>query len=395
MKPWGLATVAAAFFQCATGAAVEVPGQQSACEHLAGARAAAHVPGLTAAVARADSSIIEFAMGHSAGDASAIAPGAKFLSGSIGKTYVAVVAIDLHSRGVLDLDAPVAGLLGSEAWFRALPNSCCITLRHLLNHSSGLPQHVEMPAFQKAISQRIRSCADCVFTALEAIKFVGGTKPLFAPGQGFAYSETNYLVAGLALEKASGSSYYELLKERILGRLSLTETLPSDRNVIPGLVSGELKPHTNYFGLESASTMRDGKLLYNPGLEWTGGGLAASSADLVRWARALYTGKALPEPYLHELFTSVIAENRHGRYGLGVGIQGRGAQVVYGHTGSIPGYRASMHYFPARNIAVAVQFNADPDRDEQLLADLEKAALEASERIRLVAPASFTGIRCP
>jgi hypothetical protein len=91
------------------------------------------------------------------------------------------------------------------------------------------------------------------------------------------------------------------------------------------------------------------------------------------------------------LFTAVAAPDEGGRYGLGVAIVDRGTQVSYGHTGSIPGYRAALRYFPARGITVAVQFNADEDG---LLLSLGTAALEAAEQIQLAAPTAFTGIRC-
>lgn len=360
---WALLGVTALHGHFALAATAKRSDQHAACALIEHARIAAHLPGLTAAVERRDGSIVEFASGRSAGDHRRIEPNAKFLSGSIGKTFVAALAMELYSRKVLDLDAPLTGLLGSEPWFRALPNSCCVTLRELLTQSSGWLDHVEdIQAFRTAVSGRVQACANCGFPVLESIGFLVGTRPLFPPGRGYHYSDTNYLVAGLAIEKATGRGYYELLRELILSPLHLTEIVPSNQNVIPGLVSGRIAPHTNYFGLNAASTMRDGRLLYNPGLEWTGGGLAASSADLARWATALYSGRALPEPYLHELFASVATGQPFLRYGLGVYIRGRGADVEYGHRGSIPGYRSIMRYSPARHLAVVVQFNADDDK---------------------------------
>lgn len=377
------------------GALGEAAPIDPACATLTAALARSGVLGATAAVGRADGSIIEFAVGARADTGAPIDPQARFLSGSIGKTFVAALALDLHTRGVLDLDAPVEHILGHEAWFTSLPNASRVTMRELLTHSSGWPTHVATSDFQRAISERIAQCPSCAVTPLEAIHFVAGQPALFAPGAGFAYSETNYLVAGLAIEKASGRSYYELLQERILTPLGLRDTVPSNRNAIEGLVAGRITPRTNYFGLNSASTMKDGVLLYNPALEWTGGGLAASSADLVRWARALYTGHALALPYLHELFASVPAGSAHTRYGLGVGIEGMGAQVSYGHTGSIPGYRAVMRYFPSTNTAVAVQINDDIDEDESTSGTFVAAALDAA-RLRAEGGSlgAFETVRC-
>ncbi len=369
--------------------------EKRACAILDRAMVGRGLPGLTVAYARADGGVIEFALGDSAGDGAPIQPRAKFLSGSIGKTFVAALAIDLHERGVLDLDAPIKNLLGSEYWYRKLPNADTVTLRQLLNHSGGMPTHVEDPAFQKAIDDRIHGCPECLFTALEAIKFVEGKQPLFAAGQGWAYSETGYLIVGMVIEKATGARYYDLLRERILAPLGLHDTIPSDRNGLPGLVSGRILESENYFSLSPRVSERGGRLQYNPGLEWTGGGLAASSSDLARWARLLYGGRALPEPYLHDLFTSVSTNEPHVRYGLGVDIRGRGVDASYGHTGAIPGYSSGVRYFPATDVAVAVQTNSDSmDGTFDYLVPI---AVQAG-RLASVPPDSgswFTGVRCP
>jgi D-alanyl-D-alanine carboxypeptidase len=344
--------------------------RQRVCHRLDAIRAKFGLPGMTVAVSRGDGPVFEFALGHSAGDRKPIEPGAKFLSGSIGKTFVAATALDLYERGILDLDAPLKILLGSKPWFKDLPNSDSVTLRELLTHSSGWPSHVDLPEFQQAISARIKSCRTCVFTPLEAIEMLDGAKPLFAPGRGFAYSETNYLVAAMAIEAASGKSYYGLLGQRILEPLRLTDIVPSNHNVIPGLVSGRITPDKNYFGLHAAATMSNGSLIYNPAFEWGGGGLAASSGGLVRWARALYTGRALPEPYLQDLYASVSVGQPFIRYGLGVGIRGRGDGVSMGHSGSIPGYRSVMRYYPGPKIALAAQYNSDFDDDDAVFSQV-------------------------
>ena len=366
----------------------------AACGLLETVRHAEHLPGLTAAVAWPDGSIVEFGVGRSAGDGAPMPPSAKFLSGSIGKTFVAMVLVDLYERGIVDLDAPLKNLFGSESWFRRLPNWDRVTLRELLTHSSGWPTHVESARFRRMASEREQRCPTCSISPREAISYIEGAKPLFPPGQGYFYSETNYLVAGLAIEKLTGRSYYAELEKVLLEPLGLEETVPSNTNEIPGLIAGAMTPGENYFGLPDSSTLKGGKLVYNPALEWTGGGLAATSADLVRWGRLLYTGRALPEPYLQDLFASVPTGTPNVRYGLAVEIRGRGRNVSYGHSGSIPGYRSVMGYFPASGLTVAAQFNIDPPDDDQdhfsplVAAALRAAALEES------AGGGFTAIRC-
>lgn len=380
----------------AVDAASLTPSQSRVCHSLGEVRGKYELPGLTAAIGFHDGRTIEFALGHSAGDGTRIEPGAKFLSGSIGKTFVAAVAVDLYERKQIELDAPLKDLLGSEPWYSGLPNSGTVTLRQLLTHSSGWPTHVELPAFQRAISDRIKSCRTCEFTPLEAVKMLDGAKPLFPAGQGYAYSETNYLVAAFALEKATGKQYYTLLRNRVLERLGLRDTVPSDKNRIPGLVSGEITPGSNYFSLDARATVSNGSLIYNPAFEWGGGGLASSSSDLVRWARVLYTGRAFPEPYLQDLFASVPTGVLYSRYGLGVRILNRGNEVSFGHSGSIPGYRAFERYFPAPDLAVAAQYNSDFDNDDEVFASIQSVLLRQAtqEESLMSAGAGSPGVRC-
>ena len=142
--------------------------------------------------------------------------------------------------------------------------------------------------------------------------------------------------------------------------------------------------------------MQNDRLQYNPAFEWTGGGLAVSSADLVRWARQLYTGQAFSEPYLQDLFASAATGSPDARYGPGVGIRGHGMSVSYGHTGSIPGYRSGLRYFPASQLAVAAQINTDTD-DEHVFPAAVEAALKAEEILTAASGGQHTSItvRCP
>lgn len=365
----------------------------AACRLLERVATIYDLPGFTAAEADRTGSVLEFAIGRSA-NGGRIAPGAKFLSGSIGKTFVAALAMDLYERHVLDLDAPVQSWLGDESWYREFPNASQVTLRQLLTHSSGWPSHVDMPGFQRAISKRVNACATCLFSPMEALQFLRGSRPLFAPGTGWYYSEANYLVAGLIIEKATHRPYYGLLEERILRPLGLSDTVPSNTNRIPGLVAGKIDPKTNYFGIDASSTSVNGVLRYNPGLEWTGGGLAASSGDLARWGALLYSGRALPEPYLQDLFASVPA-GPNARYGLAVDIKRVGGVLYYGHTGSIPGYRSVLRYFPATQLAVAAQIDADLNHDGPIYDSLVTATLEAARMVGGIDHGRrFRGIDC-
>ncbi len=290
-------------------------------------------------------------------------PDAVMPAGSVGKMFVAAVAVALVQEGKLDLDRRIADWLGDEPWFDRLPGGQAITLRQLLTHRSGLPEHFKTAAFRKLLERSVVTCgtaADSCPAPVELIASVLGAEPLFAPGEDFSYADTNYLLAGLIFEKVTGRTYFQELRRLLLDPLSLTLTAPADRRRLPGLVPGYLDPE-NDFGLP-AESLREGLLVAHPGLEWTGGGLVSNPRDLVCFARELFEGRALPGSYLDELLAgrAVSGENEENvRYGLGVFIRDTDLGPTYGHGGWFPGYHTVVTYFARYRIAVAIQVDRD------------------------------------
>lgn len=285
-------------------------------------------------------------------------PESRLLSGSIGKTFVGALSLKLALEGVLDLDAPISRWLGDKPWFQQLKSGELMTLRQLLQHRSGLIDHVHVKAFNEAFVTGEMSMATGA-SPEQLIAFVLDADLLFPPGQGYSYSDTGYLLAGLIIEQATGSTYYELLRTHFLDPLELLETSPSNDRRLAGLVPGYLE--SDYLG-EGLKTMKEpGVLFYNPATEWTGGGLVTNAGDLARWGKLLYEGKAMEGEYLFQLLGSapLTKGNRYSAYGLGQGISQTSNGVVYGHSGWIPGYVSFMGYFPDHQVAVAAQFNSN------------------------------------
>ncbi|MDX1930497.1 MAG: serine hydrolase, partial [Pirellulaceae bacterium] len=104
----------------------------------------------------------------------------------------------------------------------------------------------------------------------------------------------------------------------------------------------------------------EGKMIINPQFEWTGGGYASTAADLARWAKAFYEGKAFDAALLPQVLDGVEAPmlGRGAKYGLGTMIRNTAGKVTYGHGGFFPGYMTEMIYHPESRIAVAVQVNS-------------------------------------
>lgn len=284
----------------------------------------------------------------------------RMLSASIGKTFVGAAAVALARDGVLDLDAPVSRWLGDRQWFARLPNHDTITLRHLLNHTAGLPDHVHLEPFAEEVSHRWREKGN-PFPPEALTAFVLDMPPLFEAGTGWAYTDTGYILIGLVIEAATGRPCFDEITSRFLAPLNLTLTTPSDRRFLPGLASGYMAAN-NAFGLPPKTTMSDGVMLWNPSFEWTGGGLVSNSLDLARWGAALFGGKAMPGAYLDEILNSVPIRRDTAdiRYGAGTAIYLAGPHgPVYGHGGWIPGYTSSLRHYPDHGVTIAFQINTD------------------------------------
>jgi D-alanyl-D-alanine carboxypeptidase len=281
------------------------------------------------------------------------------LAGSVGKTYVAAVALQLVGEGKIDLDARIEKYLGDRDWFLKLPNAKDITVRHLMNHTSGLVRYEFNPNFVKDLMKDPYK----VWKPEEQVAYLFGSKAAFEPGKGWDYSDTNYIVLGMIIEKVTGQTYYDLAKKRLLKPLKLKHTRPQTGPVIKGLIPGYAGKE-NPFGGED-EILKNGKFVFNPQFEWTGGGMVTTTEDLSRWAKAMYEGKAFSKNMLEEMLKGVDSPQlgRDAKYGLGVIIRPTSKGLTYGHSGFFPGYFTEMMYFPKEKIAIAVQVNSSVPRD--------------------------------
>lgn len=339
-------------------------------------------PGATAAYALPDGPVDGVATGSADVDAGMpMTPDSRMLAASIGKSFVAATVLLLAREGRLGLDDPLTRWLGDRAWLARLPNHDIITVRQLLTHSSGLPDHVYTEGFAAAMRTRWSEPGN-PFPPDALVGFILDQPARFAPGEGWAYTDTGYVLLGMVIEAVTGSRWPDEVERRFLVPLRLARTTSSDRRILPGLATGYL-PADNPLGLPTRTTVVPGIMAWNPAVEDAGGGLATSSSDLVRWARALFEGRAMPGDYLPELLRSVPLDSAGTvGYGLGVAIRnGSPLGPVWGHAGSIPGYTSSLRYYPDSGIAIAFQINADAAllarTDEDFLPRIEQRLVEA------------------
>jgi D-alanyl-D-alanine carboxypeptidase len=317
-----------------------------------------HFPGMTAGFVLPDGRSGSVAIGLADLEKkSLMQPSDRMLAGSIGKTFFSAVTLQLVAEGKLALDSRIKTWLGSEPWFDRLPNGPDITLRMLMNHTSGVPEHVLDPAFIAAVKRD----PDKHWMPAEMVAYVLGKKPHFPAGEGWSYADTNYILAGMIIERVAGRDLYALVNDRLLKRFRLTSTSPSTTRVLPGLIPGH-SGKGSPCGIEGPS-IKDGKVIFNPQCEWAGGGFVSTSEDLARWARALYGGDVLTTESLEKLIAGVPAKTGKGdQYGLGVQIRLSPWGTSLGHGGWFPGYLSEMEFFSATRLAVAVQFNTDDMR---------------------------------
>jgi D-alanyl-D-alanine carboxypeptidase len=327
--------------------------------------AAARFPGATLGVALPDGRSFGLAVGWS--DTlrkEPMRPVHRMLQGSVGKTYFAALALLLVRDGKLGLDDRIEKYLANESWWKTndgrvrLPNGADITVRQLLTHTSGVVRYEFKEEFQRDLTANPQR----VWQPQDRIAYVLDSQPPFSAGQGWEYSDTNYIVLGLVLEKITGQSAYDEIRRRLLEPNGLRNTIPSDRAELPGVSQG-YAGRSNAFGGADAMIV-NGKFTINPQLEWAGGGFASTAEDLARWARLTFGGRIFGAALLRQAVQGVEARplGQGARYGLGVIVRDTPIGVSYGHSGFFPGYLTEVRYYPDRGFAIALHFNTSVGR---------------------------------
>jgi D-alanyl-D-alanine carboxypeptidase len=316
-------------------------------------------PGATLGVVLANGESFGLAVGISNREAKRpLTPTDRMLAGSVGKTFAAATALQLIKEGRIRLDDKIEKYLGREPWFSRLPNAKDITVRQLMNHTSGLVRY----EFKEQFTKDLTANPEKAWNPAELVAYLLDEKPPFAAGEGWDYSDTNYIVLGMIIEKVTGRKFYDEANRRLLRPLKLTDTIPQDGPRLKGVVQGYAGPNNPFGGTDAMIV--NGKFVINPQFEWTGGGYASTAHDLACWAKMIYEGKAFSPDLLPEVLNGVSAPmlGRETKYGLGVIIRKTTMGTSYGHSGFFPGYMTDMMYFPEHKVAVAVQVNTSVGR---------------------------------
>ena len=259
-------------------------------------------------------------------------PQTVFRLGSVTKQFTAMAIMILQERGKLRVSDPACQYLAEcpAAW-RPL------TVRHLLTHTSGIPNYTNLPDFSRA-AVLPTSSAELVGRLVD--------KPLeFAPGDKFAYSNSGYYLLGLIIERASGKPYADFLQEAIFAPLAMKQTgYDNPSRILTNRAAG--------YARQAGETVNAAYM--DMTIPYAAGGLYSTTEDLFRWDRALYGDTLVSQKSLAEIFTPF-----KGGYGYGWSIGQRFDRQAIAHGGGIYGFATQVDRFPADRVTVIVLSNVE------------------------------------
>lgn len=338
-------------------------------------RIAGNFPGLSVALVTKDNASLAFVSGYNDKEKNKfLTTSDRMLQGSVGKTYASAIALQLVKKGKIQLDEKVSAYLGQYEWFHRIPNSAAITVRMLMNHTSGIMRY----EFKEQFLKDLTANPSKRWKPEELLSYVLDEIPQFNAGEGWDYSDTNYILLGMIIEKVAGEEYYDLLKKDILQPFKLLNTFPSDNRNLKGLTQG-YAGETNEFGRKDKVIGGDSLFIINPQFEWTGGGVYSTTEDLAKWGKLLYEGKVVDTALL--ISSAVSAKlGKDTKYALGVIIRPTSLGIAYGHSGFFPGYMTELLYFPEHRISIAIQCNSSDFKNLKI--SLLKCLLEIVKEVK-------------
>lgn len=268
------------------------------------------------------------------------------------KLFTAVTMVRLAEDGILSLDDQL------NEWLPDYPNiNPTITIRQLLNHSSGISD----PFFGTALLDTIEVDPDRVFTPEEILTWVGA--PLFAQGTDYGYSNTNYILSGMIALNATGMHISQLIRNYILDPLEMNGTFYDIEEEETGVLA-----HRWHNGVDLHDTSRVS--LNTAG--GSSGSLFSTASDMTKWYHALMNNEVISENSFAELTTFI----NPGNYGLGIQSSVFFGRTVWGHGGSTFGYKSRMIYDPCNKTIVCGLANSDFAAIDGITALLYKVLLD-------------------
>lgn len=279
--------------------------------------------------------------------------------GSVTKQFSAAAVMKLVEQGKLSLDDTLDKMLPDYP-----PTSKPVTLRQILNHTSGIWSYTEDGKFMERDSTMELKSEEVIATFKD--------KPLeFDPGTKWNYSNSAYYLVGEIIERAAGMPYAQFVQEELFAPLGLSRTrYESNREIISNRAQG--------YAFDGGKLLNDQTI--GADVPGAAGSLLSTAADLVRWNIALAGGKAVsPDSYALMTATTVLPSGRDAEYGLGLGIDTFEGRKRISHGGGIPGFTSMLAYLPEEKLTVAVISNCESLNPGKAADSIMRAALGIAE----------------
>lgn len=327
------------------------------------------VVGLSAAVVHGDDTLLLKGYGQANVElAVPTPPDALYEIGSVTKQFTATAILQLRDAGQLDLDDDLG---------RHLPDFPTqgrrITIRRLLDHTSGIKGITEIPEF-----------ADLSRRALprdSALALIARQRFEFEPGEAQVYNNSAYILLGVIIEKLAGMSYEDYIEQRIFGPLGMPRSRYCSNTEV-------VKDRAHGYAFVGPEVRRAGYADHR--WPYAAGSLCSTAVDMVTWLLALHGGKVLsPRSYAEMITPATLADGTPTRYGMGLSIADdpRGARLI-SHGGAIEGFVSQASWYPDHRLAVVVLMNSTGGVSPAALAS--ELAAEIVPPVRL-AERSFPG----
>jgi D-alanyl-D-alanine carboxypeptidase len=283
---------------------------------------------------------------------------------SISKTYMAVAIMMLKEQGKIDLDKPITHYL-KPLHSQTVKDAEKITVRMLLNHTSGIPDYNFSPAYVAFLLQHPTH----VFTPEDYLAYIKGKSADFEPGTKYAYRNVNYVLLALMADHITGD-HAAFISQHIFKALRLSNTFyRSDSGYLhyAHLPASYWDRNSNGM-LEDASTLQRNNVANMIGDD----GIVTTPQDAVLFLQGLVTGKLVTQTSLQEMRTWVKDSKGKDRYGMGLATIQQSGVNGYGHSGGGIGAGCELYYFPAQNLYFFIGINLGTVTESPLHEALEK-----------------------
>ncbi len=293
-----------------------------------------------------------------------------FRIGSITKQFAAAVVLQLAAEGKLDLADPLSKYLPNY------PNASAITVRQLLNHTSGIQSYTGIPGWM------VEANTNKAYTTEQLIAEFKDQPALSKPGEAFAYNNSGYVLVGALIEAVTGNRWSDEVSTRIAKPLGLSTLRDGIQEAsIPTMATGYTRGEK---GPELARKI-------HMSVPAAAGALVANARDLATWGHALHHGKIVTAPYYAQMISPTkLPGGAVEQYGFGIGPETLRGGPAIGHGGGIFGFASDSLYVPANDLFIAILTNSDSSDVSQSLVMRKLAAMAMGKPFAALPTVAYT-----